>query len=173
MIDLVFEGHAPPGTEQVAEKAGVSVASLFRYFDSIDHMQKRATEHYFKRFSHLFELPQIGVGPLAQRIRGLVGARVDQHEATAPIARLARHRSFMFDEIDESLHRLRATQADQLRLHFALELDVLTPATRADVVATIATLTSFESWDQFHHDHQRSATQIRRAWATTLHSVLG
>jgi AcrR family transcriptional regulator len=173
MIDLVFEGHAPPSTDEVAHRAGVSVASLFRYFESIDDLQKQATEHYFERFSHLFDIPDIGVGDLTERTKRFAGARVAQHETTAPVARLVRHRSFVFQEIDASLHRLRATQTDQLRLHFAEELEELTPTMRADLVATIATLTSFESWDQFANDHQRSAAQIRRAWTTTLLGVLG
>ncbi len=34
VIDLAFEGNANPTAEQVAKRAGVSVASLFRYFET-------------------------------------------------------------------------------------------------------------------------------------------
>jgi AcrR family transcriptional regulator len=172
VLDLTFEGHHPPSAEQIAERAGVSVASVFRYFESLDEMRAQAIEHYFDRFAHLFDVPDIAVGTLDQRIRSLVAARVRQHETTSPVARMVRARVSEVADLDTGLHHLRAAQADQVGRHFDDELVALTPANRNDVVATVATLTSFESWDQFRHDHDRSPAQTRRAWTRALHHIL-
>jgi AcrR family transcriptional regulator len=171
-IDLLLEGHTPPTSDQLAERAGVSVASLFRYFETLDELRTDAIEHYFERFSDLFDVPDIGVGTLHQRIASLVAARAAQHETTSPVARHVRARVLTDSDLDDRLHLLRATQSDQVRVHFDAELAGLRPANRDDVVATVATLTSFESWDQFRHDHDRSPAQIRRAWAKALHQIL-
>lgn len=172
MIDLVFEGYTPPTAEQVARRAGVSVASLFRYFDTLEDLREHATERYFERFFHLFEVPEIGVGSLERRIASLVTARVELHRTTAPIARLTRSRSLVVTGLNETLRRLNATQADQIRLHFGEELAELSPARRDDLVATIATITSFESWDRFQIDHGRTPAQTRRAWTGALSRLL-
>jgi AcrR family transcriptional regulator len=172
MIDLVFEGHAPPTADAVADRAGVSVASLFRYFETLDDLREQATALYFERYADLFEVSAVGVGSLDERIATFVTARVAQHESTSPMARLMRWRAFEISELDATLRRLRATQSDQVRLHFRDELTLLTRAASDDLVATIASITSFESWDQFRHDHGRTPAQIHRAWATTLHRIL-
>ncbi len=168
MIDLVSEGHTPPTAEQAAERAGVSTASVFRYFETLDDLRTATTHHYFDRFSHVFGIPEVGVGSLDHRIDTLVRARVAQHETTCLMARLIRSRVFVVPELAATLRLLRKTQSDQVRLHFGKELVALTPAAIDDTVLTVATLTSFESWEQLSHDHGRSSTQIRRAWTTTL-----
>ena len=93
MIDLVFEGHQPPTTEQIAERAGVSVASLFRYFDTLDDTRRDTTDLYFDRFSNLFEIADIGAGSLAERIERFVVARATLYETTEPMCRLVRIRA--------------------------------------------------------------------------------
>ena len=56
VVDLLQEGHAPPTTPQVVERAGISEASLFRYFRSIDDLQLEATARFLDRHAHLFEM---------------------------------------------------------------------------------------------------------------------
>lgn len=172
MIDLVLEGKIPPTSEQVAERAGVSAASLFRYFETLDDLRRATTRLYFDRYADLFDIPDIGHGSFEARIDRFVSSRVMLYERIEPMARLARWRATEVGELDETLHRVRATRADQIRQHFGAELGHLTPAVADDTSMVVATLTSFESWDQARHDHDRTPTQVRRAWATALHKVL-
>ncbi len=171
-IDLVFEGHVPPTADLIAERAGVSVASIFRYFDTLDELRNETTRLYFERFAHLFDIPHIGQGAVSERIENFVSSRVSLYETTEPMARLLRGRATQIPEMDAMLRRVRATRSDQVRLHFADVLDLLTPAAAEDAVAVVSTLTSFESWDQIRHDHARSPLQIRRAWANALTRLL-
>jgi AcrR family transcriptional regulator len=172
MLILVSEGHVPPTVEQVAERAGVSAASVFRYFDTLEDLRQATTGVFFKRNPHLFEIPEIGEGSLSQRIETFVAASLVLFEENEPMARLVRLQAHQVSAANELLHRLRATRADQLRHHFDDELRAMTPATQADLAMMIATLTSFESWDQARHDHQRSREQVRRAWIATLTRLL-
>lgn len=167
-IDLLLESGEPPTAELVAERSGVSLASLYRYFETLDAMREQAIRHYFERFSDLFDIPDIGAGPLASRIRRLVDARIHQHEVTEPVARLIRRRAGEVSQLDDALHGLRTMQSDQVHLHFADELDGTSKSVAADRVAIVATLTSFESWEQFRGVHHRGTAQIRRAWSEAL-----
>lgn len=172
MVDLVLEGHAPPQPELVAERAGVSLASLYRYFKTLDDLQHHTTMRYFERFADLFEVPDVGEGAPDRRIDRFVAARVELHEHVAPMARLARSRVLVNPALADTLYRVRSTMVDQVRHQFETELDALSPASRDDVVGLIATTTSFESWDQLRHDHRRSPLQIRRAWKRSLAAML-
>jgi AcrR family transcriptional regulator len=172
-LDLVFEGHVPPTVEQIAHRAGVSAASVFRYFDTLDDLRNATTEVYFDRHADLLVIPDIGDGSLATRIDNFVSSRVTLYESHEPMARLIRLRAHDQVGAAQLVHRLRATRADQVRQHFDAELGQMTPAVRDDAAMVVATLTSFEAWDQARHDHERSAAQVRRAWIAALTKVLG
>ncbi len=168
MLILVSEGHVPPTVEQVAERADVSTASVFRYFDTLEDLRQATTDVFFERNPHLFEITDIGEGSLSHRIEAFVTASLRLFEENEPIARLVRLQAHQMTALNELLHRIRATRADQVRHHFDEELRAMSSATRVDAVMVISTLTSFESWDQARHDHQRSRPQVRRAWVAAL-----
>jgi AcrR family transcriptional regulator len=167
VVDLLQEGATPPSAAEVAKRAGVSPATLFRYFETIDDLQHEATSRFFERNAPLFEVPASS-GPLDERADGYAAARVTLYDTIAPIARLARVRSFDHPHLARTLHEVRSRMAAQVRTHFAPELRALTPAGRDDAVALITTMTSFESWDQLRQDFDRSAAQIRRAWRQAI-----
>lgn len=172
MIDLVFEGNLPPLAEQVAERAGVSIASLFRYFETLDELRRETTDLYFERHGHLFEITGISEGTLEQRIASFVSSRATLYETTEPMCRLVRLRANELTHVNDLLGLIRVARADQIHQHFDAELRQLTPAARDDATAVIVTLTSFESWDQMKRSHGRDHHQIRRAWTTALHHLL-
>ena len=170
MIELVLEGHLPPSAEQLAARSGVSVASVFRYFDGLDDLRRSATEEYFRRYDHLFEISDIGEGTLAERIDRIVDARLRLYTVTGPMGELVRIRARQDPTAHDNLGRLRRTYAAQLRHHFDTELSELSTPARADLVGTIATLTSFESWEQLRHE--RTDDDIHRAWTRALTSLI-
>jgi AcrR family transcriptional regulator len=171
VLDLLEEGGAPPLASDVAKRAGVSSATLFRYFETLDELQHEAISRFFERKAPLFEVPQIGVGPLGARADRYAAARADLYEGIAPVARLGRARAFDRPVFAETLHSVRRVMADQIRTHFAPELQALTPAARDDAIALIGTITSFESWDQMGQDFGRTQTQIRRAWRGAIEAA--
>jgi AcrR family transcriptional regulator len=173
MVDLIQEGVVPPGADAVAERAGVSVASVFRYFDGLADLQEAAMVRYFERYRERFEVPGLGEGDLDDRIERLVRARLALYPATEPVARLIRARSIEHPTLARGLGDIRGRLAAQVASHFAPELASRTPAAAAALAGTIATLTSFEAWDQLHHDLHRTRSQIQRAWITALVALLG
>lgn len=172
MIALVLEGHLPPSAEQLAARSGVSVASVFRYFDGLDDLRRAATEVYFRRYDHLFEIPDIGEGRLADRIERVVDVRLRLYATADQMGRLIRIRAHDDAAARDNLTRLRHTYTDQLRHHFDTELAPLDTDHRDDFVDTVATLTSFESWEQLRGHRHRTDTQIRRAWINAISRLL-
>ena len=171
-LDLVLEHGTPPRPEAVAERAGVSLATLYRYFATLEELRHEAAARVLDRFPELFAVPDIGSGNRAQRIARFAAARLALHETLHPLELLVRSTTATDPAAAEFVDVARRALADQVRLHFDDELRPLTPARRDDTVAAIAALTSIESWDQFRHSQRRSSAQTRRAWVDAIDRLL-
>lgn len=169
MIDLVAGGSDVPEPQAVAARAGVSVSSVFRYFDGMEDLKDEAIERYFLRYADLFEIPDIGRGSLDERIRAFAHARAVLYDRIAPIGRFARARAFGHARMTIAVDQARALFIDQLRRNFAPELQTRDPAQADALLGLLDALTSFESWDLQHTAHGRSTDQIRDAWIHGLH----
>ena len=170
-IDLVLEGNLPPTAEQVAERAGISKATFFRYFESLNAMRYDAGARMLERFP-LLHVADPGQGPLRERIERFVSLRVELWEKVHLLARLQRTMVLQDPDAARMVDFVRGMMADQVREHFAPELRERSAAQRDDAVALIAMLTSVESWEQFRNAHGRSPMQIRRAWSQGIDALL-
>ena len=170
-IDLVLEGHLPPTSDQVARRAGISMATLFRYFEKLDDLRRDAAARTLERFP-LFQIPEIGLGPRDDRIERFAAVRVAPWEEIHLLARLQRSTTLKDPGAAAMVDFGRRAMADQVREHFSPELRGLTAAKREDAVATIASLTSVESWEQFRNGSGRSPIQTRRAWCRAIDRIL-
>ncbi|MFN3258569.1 MAG: TetR/AcrR family transcriptional regulator [Ilumatobacter sp.] len=147
-IDLILESGSLPPVDDIVERAGVSQASLFRYFDSLGALRESAIGRYFQRFDDVIGIAGIGEGSLADRVDRFVSARDDFYTRTAPMARLVRRQLVDVTEFADTIERLRSTFVDQIAQHFAAELDRQPAETAAQRAAVIGAMTSFESWEQ-------------------------
>jgi len=170
-IDLVLEGDPSPTPASVADRAGVSRASVFRYFETLDELRAETAGRVLERFVDLLELGEPSTTSTADRAAAFVASRLRFHETLHPLALLQRRHATDPDAaaaIDMSRHLL----ADQARAYFRHDLEPLDDERRDDVVTTIAVLTSIESWHQSRHTHGRSPAQTRRAWISAITSVI-
>ncbi|MEM9041831.1 MAG: TetR/AcrR family transcriptional regulator [Actinomycetota bacterium] len=171
-VDLMLATGSPPVPEDVAASAGVSRATFFRYFSSLDEFRNEVSERVIERFPELFSLPDADAGPLETRIQRFVDARFELHETLHAFEMLGRAHAVRDPASADMVDAVRSVQADQVRSYFDAELLVHGPARRDDIVAAIAVLTSVESWQQFRRSHGRSPLQTRRAWRDALVKIL-
>ena len=170
-IDLVLEGHLPPTVEQVAERAGISKATFFRYFESLNAMRYDAGARMLERFP-LLHVADPGKGPLRERIERFVSLRVELWEKVHLLARLQRSLVLHDPDAARMVDSVRELLVDQVREHFAPELQERSAAQRDDAAMLIAMITSVESWEQFRSTYGRSPMQTRRAWERAIEAVL-
>lgn len=171
-LDLAYEGHTPPGVELIAKRSGVSVASIFRYFDTLDDLRTAVLQRYFEKYASLLEVPQSGIGSREVRIKHFVEARDELYAVTAPLAGFVRARAARVALLDDTLHRHRAARAEQVKHHFNEELIRFRSARRRELIGAICTLTSFESWSELSDDHGLNSGEIRRTWIRSLRRLL-
>lgn len=171
-LELLLAGHEPPAVEDVAERAQVSVSSVFRYFENLDELQQQTIDRYLERYASLFELPPAADADRHQRIDTFVRARLDLYETIAPIARFARARAGDQPRLAATLDEARRSFATQVRDHFAPDLAERGRADADDRVALVDALTAFEAWDLLRGTHRRSRPLIQRAWHLGIDAVV-
>lgn len=173
MVDAAFAllqgGVFPPTAEKVAAEAGVSVASVFRYFGSLEDIQREAQHRFRERYAPLIAVP----GDAARYTRGeriarLVDDRLSLYDQAGRVMQVGRLRSLEYEAAAEASTATRAMLADQVRGWLAPELATVTPAAGADLAAVVDGATSLDAWDVAARTHDRTRRQIRRAWIRAL-----
>jgi TetR/AcrR family transcriptional regulator, regulator of autoinduction and epiphytic fitness len=170
MFSLLQDGKVPVSAELVADRAGVSVASVFRYFDGLDDLQFQTFARFRERFEPLLEVAP-GATTRAERIAAFVEARLGLYEQAGAIMAVGRLRALEYEPLVAASAEMRGLLADQVRSVFAD--DVATVGSGGgDLVAVIDALTSLESWDVMCRTHARSDRQIERAWRRGIDAVI-
>ena len=173
MFELLQAGKVPVNAEMVAERAGVSVASVFRYFDGLDDLQYQTFARFRERFEPLLVVDlgaDAGGDTRCGRITAFVNARLDLYEQAGAIMAVGRLRALEYEPLVAASAETRSLLADQVSTVFAA--DIATVGSRPDLVAVIDALTSLESWDVMRRTHARSRRQIERSWCTGIDALI-
>jgi len=75
-LQLFEAGTKNPKMDEIAAVAGVSVRSAYRYFSNVEEITEAAAVANLARYGALFEVDNLGVGTLDERIRNLVSSRM-------------------------------------------------------------------------------------------------
>lgn len=170
MFSLLQDGKVPVSAELVADRAGVSVASVFRYFDGLDDLQYQTFDRFRERFEPLLEVEPRGPAR-AQRVAAFVGSRLDLYEQAGAIMAVGRLRALEHEPLVAASAEMRGLLADQVRAVFVTDVAGMAAAGR-DLVAAIDALTSLESWDVMRKTHARSRRQIGQAWCQGIDALI-
>ena len=173
LLEIISEGDLQPGAAEIADRAGVSHRSIFRYFDDLDDLVRTAIDHAFDEAGPMGGIPDIGVGSLDERIAAFVDARISLFEHVDGTMQLARMRAPKIPSINEGIAAIAEIFRVQIAEHFAPELDVVGEDERLLLVDGILTLTSYDSFSTHHRLLDSDVTRIRAAWVCALRALLG
>lgn len=157
VIELFSEDQLVPSAHAVAARSGVSLRSIYRYFDDQDGLLRAAIDRHFERMAPLATITELGEGDLDTRIERLVTARLRLYRAVAPTARAARAGRHADNLIGREVARARHALLRQVEQHFAPELDALTAEERHATLAAVDVLCQHAALD--HLDLQRRLSQ--------------
>jgi AcrR family transcriptional regulator len=173
LLDMIREGDLHPAAADIANRAGVSHRSIFRYFDDLDDLARTAIDHAFAESRPLSTIPDLGKGTLAARVGALVTARLDLFEFVDGPLRMARLRADTIPSIDEGIAAVAEVFRSQISQHFASELSDVAPHETGALVDAVLVLTS---WDAYAIHlrllyHDRAA--IDASWNAALLALFG
>lgn len=167
---LFTEGNYEPSTAEIAERAGLSLRSLFRYFDDVEDLYRAAIGRALDNARPLLD---VGVGPgatTATKIERVVAARMRLYDEIEPAARAARVCAHRHEVVAAQITESRSFLRHQLVRLFAPELRRSGVATR---LAAVDALLSFESYELLRHAQRLSRPKTAAALSDALGALLG
>jgi TetR/AcrR family transcriptional regulator of autoinduction and epiphytic fitness len=173
-IAMVEEGDLRPTAPRLAERAGVSVRSVFQHFDDLPSLHIAVTERIAERMSALLVPPDTSV-PLDQRIERFVEHRAALLEAATPFRRAAQVHGPFSPEIRAAITQAAAYLHREVEATFAPELDELDagdPSDRSQLLEALAAAASWPCWDVLRTEHEVPADEARAVMVRTLRALL-
>ena len=144
LLDLVDEGNVRPPAALVAERAGVSLRSVYQHFDDLETLFRVAAERHQQRLSHLEPPPRLPAEREA-RIGAFVGHLALLMDAISPMARAAALQAPFSPGVAQRLGTARERQRQQLAEAFAPELSAAAEPER--LLHALHAAASWATWE--------------------------
>jgi AcrR family transcriptional regulator len=161
LLDLIESGNEAPTAQQIAERSGISVRTVFRLTEDIESLHAAGILRQMERTAHLYiALPKSG--PLATRMRMLVKNRVDVFEAIAPVRRVGERMACTSPAIAEGLELHHLVLRTQVTEVFEPELKEKPRHRRATALDAIDVAASWETWELLRRGKGLSVTSAAR-----------
>jgi AcrR family transcriptional regulator len=161
-FDLVGEGVLRPTAQQVAERAGVGIRTVFRHFSEMDSLFAEVDALLREQIGpYLVDRPSGGT--VAERAVAIVHSRSAAFERFAPYLRATR----LYRSRSDFLSRSFATFVRRQRAALLEALPELAAAPQP-LVDALELATSFESWDRLRTDQRLGAARTRAALEETV-----
>jgi len=157
MVELVGEGVLRPTAQQVAERAGVGIRTVFRHFKDMDTLLAQIDARLREELEPLLGAPS-PEGSVAERARGMVRQRALFFERIAPYKRSANLQRFASPFLQERHQQMVRQQRELLRLWLP-ELAEAPP----ELEQGLDLVTSFAAWDRLRTDQRLGVERARAA----------
>lgn len=172
MLELYDEGNLAPSSDQIAERAGLSPRSLFRYFEDLDDLTQAAIVRQQERVLPHLDVDVVADAPFAERVGAFVEQRIRLFEAMGAVGQVARLRAWFQPLVATQLTQGRRYLRRQIGTLFATELARLGPSRAADTVAMLDVVFSFEAHRLMRDDQKLSRARCAAVLADTLVRLL-
>ncbi|MET0766665.1 MAG: TetR/AcrR family transcriptional regulator [Aeromicrobium sp.] len=170
--ELFAEGNFSPSVEDVAARSGVSLRSVYRYFEDTEALLHSAIERRTYLVGELYALDGLGEGSRAERVLKVVNQRLDLHSKLAPTIRAAILRAPFSPQIAAQVRQRRDLLLDQAATQFEPEVSRLDKARGEELVGAIDALCSFETIEGLRVRRGFSLNRTRRTMVDGVTALL-
>ena len=171
MLALIEEGDLRPTGPRIAERAGVSLRSVYQHFDDLEALFGRAADLHSERMQRLVR-PVPTEGPLTERLSAFVAERTRLLEAASPVARAAALVEPFSQEVASRRRAARRRGSAELEAVFAPELSGREPHDRDELLAALTVIGDWPTWENLRVQQGLSETHARRALGRMLAALL-
>jgi AcrR family transcriptional regulator len=171
LLDLLRAGSVQPSAAEVAERAGVSVRTVFRLFEDLDSLVEIAIEQQWERIGPLHDAPDAS-GTRAERVAALAHQRIAIHDAIAPIVRGGKHLFEQSTRIRRTIRDRRNLLREQMEVQFERELRGRRPADARELLSALEVACSFESIEYLRTVAAHSITEAEAIVVRSLLALL-
>ena len=172
LLDLYAEGNLRPSTDEIADRAGISPRSLFRYFEDADDLAGEAVARQQARVLPVLPVEAAPDDPFADRVAALVGQRLRLFTTLGKAAHVSRLRAPFQPRLAEGLAQGRRFLRGQVRTLFAQELAALDDERAGAALAAADVLTSYETYQLLTDDRGFGVDEVRSVLTISLTALL-
>lgn len=159
-----------PTAAQIADEAGYSTRSIFERFTDLDALSL-ATADYAIVQGQAEAMARDVDSDRPSRIRSHVETRAVACEKWLPLWRIITRQDQIAD-LKMRVVLVRLANIERMKLMYGPELSALAEAPRDQLLMALATLTSFESWDQMRNCHGLSPEAAQAVWRAAIDRML-
>jgi AcrR family transcriptional regulator len=168
-LELLRRHSVMPTAAQLADEAGCSVRSIFERFSDLNALSL-ATADYAIAKGQAEAVPRNLDGDRSTRIRSHVETRAAACEKWLPLWRIVARLDQ--PELRMRVEFARFANVERMKLMYRFELSLLEERARDELLIALATLISFESWDQMRHSFALSAEAAQLVWRSAFDRML-
>jgi AcrR family transcriptional regulator len=170
-IALVDEGDLRPTAPRIAERAKVSVRSVFQHFDDLEGLYAAVGDRLVERLSHL-KMAVDKDAPVDDRIAEVVRQRAILLEAITPVRRAAAIHAPFSREVRKRLQAGHDFLRGEIEQWFTTELAMCSPSDRLTTLDALDTVLSWSSWDNLRTLNGRSQDDARDVLVCMVNAIL-
>lgn len=168
---LLEEGHLRPTAARVAERAGVSVRSVFQHFTDLEELFVAVAGARTATIESLFASARYD-GDLPARLDTFLRYRSALYESVAPIRRAATLRQPVSPVVAAQLELARTLHGVDVARAFEPELDLARRRGDKDFYDALCAATSFAFWEELRRHRGLGVEQARAACRRVLAALL-
>jgi TetR/AcrR family transcriptional regulator, regulator of autoinduction and epiphytic fitness len=174
LMDLIAGGDIAPTAQRIADRAGVSVRSVYQHFTDVEGLYADASARTFDWV--LSTTKEIDPKwPLKRRIDEFAATRSATLEMLTPFSRASRLIEPSSAAIRQHRLVMQRWGRDRIGRIFATELDQLDSAARSSMLAAMDTMSSADAWEHLRTSGHsvKAARQIMRTGVAALLASIG
>lgn len=170
-LSLVREELKMPTANQIAERAGYSVRSVFERFPDLNALRVAATDYGLAQAAALAPARDVD-GDRATRLKSQVETRAGTCERGVALWRVLVSVQDESEELRLRARRARELTVARLELMYKPELAPLSAVERRDLLIALEALTDVESWARMREHHGLAVEEARDVWVYAIDRLL-
>lgn len=162
LLDLIGEGRLRPTAKEIAERAGVSVRSVYVHFDDLEDLFCVAAKRHYARVAPMLA-PVPTEGSAADRAHSFVNRRVELYAKVGAVARASQLQAPFSPTLARIVRDAHTRSRQEIERVFARELGVMDALRRKRAAGVIDVLTSPQAFETMREAHGLSDAEARRS----------
>lgn len=173
MLELLREGVMQPTREQVAERARLSLRSVYHHYSNMEELHEETCRIQFLSIGELVnDPPTTRDNTLESRVEAFVALRAELYERITPVRRSAMVWIYRSTALATGIAGLSETLRKQLFRTFQSEFESLDDVHLEPLLDALEAATSWEAWDFMRARKGFPPGRARRAMNTVIEGLL-
>lgn len=170
-LELLRRDPRMPTAAQIAAEAGYSTRSVFERFVDLNALTLATADYAIAQGQAEAEARDVDADR-PSRIRSHIATRAHACERWLPLWRVLLATQNDVAELKTRIMLARFANIERMRLMYRAELSGLAEPAREQLLIALATLISFESWDQLRGCYRLSTEAAQDVWRSTIDRLL-